>query len=307
MGDNASLLRLDDQPPVIQLLVSLLFTVVTGTIFFWLFIYLGSLIFATPAADMMRIPEPGAGGRQITILRYVQSSQQIGLFLVPAVLLSILLGKAGESFLKIRRSPELLSVILTIVLIIFIIPVIAWTGILNSGMDLPGRFAGLERILHEKESRASDIMGFLIVSNGILMLALNILILAVIPAFAEELLFRGILQQLLSGFFRSAHTGIWITAIIFSAVHFQFYGFLPRMLLGLLFGYLFFWTGNLWSAIIPHFLNNAVPVIMTFLLSKGNGLKQVSGDAGVFPFVQAILAALVLYYIWNISRKKLIS
>jgi membrane protease YdiL (CAAX protease family) len=304
MVDNASFLRLDDQPPVIRLLLSFLFTVVTGTILFWLLIYCGSLIFSTEISSMIKIPEPGAVEKQITILRYVQASQQVGLFLIPSLFLAMLLRKGRVSFLMMNHPPEILTFFLIVILVIIIIPVISFTGVINSEMDLPNWLSGIEGLMREKEDRASDIMGFLIESHRIPGMTLNLLILAVIPAFAEELLFRGVFQQLFINYFRSYQAGIWVTAILFSTVHFQFYGFLPRLILGLLFGYLFFWTGNLWSAIIPHFLNNAIPVVMTFLSDQNQGMVRRSGEERVFPFIPIILSALILWYLWYLSQKR---
>jgi uncharacterized protein len=304
MGDNASLPGFVDQPPVIRLILSLLFTVVTGTILFWIFVWCGSLIFGISAADMTVIPDQGAGERQIAILRFVQVSQQAGLFLIPSLLLAFLLRHGKESFLKIDQVPGAFSLILTVALAIFIIPVISWTGILNSHMDLPDWLSWLEGPMREKEDRASDIMGFLLGSDTIRAVTVNLLTLAVVPAFAEELLFRGVFQQLLIKVFRSSHAGIWITAILFSAVHFQFYGFLPRMILGLMFGYLFLWTGSLWSAIIPHFINNAIPVIMTFLSGRVSAISQTDLQGSIFPYLHLIISSLIIYYLWHSSHRR---
>lgn len=305
MGDNASLLRLEDQPPLIRLIASLLFTVVTGTIIFWLFVYCGTLIFAIPASEMMVIPGKGAGEREIAILRYVQVAQQTGLFLVPSVFLAILLRRGNDSFLMMNRTPGLLNFILISTLVIIIIPVITWTGVINSQLVLPGKLSGIQELMREKEERASDIMALLLGSGGISSLSVNLLTLALIPAFAEELLFRGVFQQLLIKVFRSSHAGIWFTAILFSAVHFQFYGFLPRMILGLLFGYLFLWTGSLWSAIIPHFLNNAIPVIAVFNPDSNSLPDLILREPGSFPFIQILLSVFILFGIWHLNRKKI--
>jgi membrane protease YdiL (CAAX protease family) len=304
MGDNASLLKLEDQPPLIRLILSLLFTVVTGTLFFWLFVYCGSVLFGTSASEMMVIPDQGAGEKQIAILRYVQVSQQIGLFFIPSVFLAILLRYGKDPFLMINRAPGLYNFIFIAALVIIIIPVITWTGIINSQMVLPERLSWIESTMKEKEDRASDIMSLLLGSGGISGMGVNLLTLALIPAFAEEFLFRGVFQQLLIKVFRSSHAGIWFTAILFSAVHFQFYGFLPRMILGLVFGYLFLWTGSLWSAIIPHFINNAIPVIATFISEKNAVSDQITNEAGIFPFMQILLSAMLLFGIWNLNRKK---
>jgi len=94
---------------------------------------------------------------------------------------------------------------------------------------------------------------------------LNMLMVAVIPAVGEELLFRGVIQKLLQKLVNNAHLAIIITAILFSAMHFQFYGFLPRWIMGIILGYLFYWSGNIWYPIIAHFLNNGFQVLMVYL------------------------------------------
>jgi membrane protease YdiL (CAAX protease family) len=102
-------------------------------------------------------------------------------------------------------------------------------------------------------------------------LVINILLMAVLPAVAEELSFRGVLMNLFPAKGdRVPHVAIWCTAILFSAVHMQFYGFLPRMLMGALFGYALVWTGNLWVPILMHFTNNAMAVLLYFVSMRMN-------------------------------------
>ena len=107
-------------------------------------------------------------------------------------------------------------------------------------------------------------------------LLVNLLLMAVLPALSEEITFRGVLQQLLTAPHRlspfasrlSPHLAIWLTAIIFSAIHMQFYGFVPRMLMGALFGYMMVWTGSLWVPMLMHFVNNGMAVLLYFMASR---------------------------------------
>jgi hypothetical protein len=109
-------------------------------------------------------------------------------------------------------------------------------------------------------------------------LIVNLLLMALLPALAEELTFRGILQRLIGKKQEDKgivpHMAIWVTAIVFSAIHMQFYGFIPRMLMGALFGYVFVWTGSLWVPIVMHFVNNGMAVLVYYILSS----KGVSID-----------------------------
>src|SRR5207344_1198984 len=101
--------------------------------------------------------------------------------------------------------------------------------------------------------------------TSVLSLAINLFIIAFLPALGEELFFRGMMQKLFSQLTKNNHLAIIITSIIFSAIHLQFYGFLPRMVLGIFLGYLLVWSGSLWLPILAHFVNNASAVLFTFL------------------------------------------
>jgi len=102
-----------------------------------------------------------------------------------------------------------------------------------------------------------------------LLLLFNLLTIAVLPAIGEELLFRGIIQTNLEKGFKKPHLAIWLTALIFSFIHFQFQGFIPRVLLGALLGYLFLWSRNLWVPIIAHLIYNASQIFLQYAHQKG--------------------------------------
>jgi membrane protease YdiL (CAAX protease family) len=100
-------------------------------------------------------------------------------------------------------------------------------------------------------------------------LLINIFMVALIPALGEEFLFRGMIQRILYEWFRNKHLAIWIAALLFSLMHYQFLGLFPRVLLGALFGYLFVWTGSIWMAVLAHFINNGVAVIYYYIFYQG--------------------------------------
>jgi membrane protease YdiL (CAAX protease family) len=134
---------------------------------------------------------------------------------------------------------------------------------------------------------------------------LNVFVVAVMPSIGEELIFRGVIQKVFSNIFRSGHLAIWMTAFVFSAIHFQFYGFIPRFILGLIFGYLFFWSGKLWLPIITHFVNNAVPTIGAYI----TGLEKFNTTSD-YPLLRQliilplpiVLSLLILLYFRNRSK-----
>ena len=123
---------------------------------------------------------------------------------------------------------------------------------------------------------------------------MNILIIAIMAGIGEELMFRGVIQKILIGWTKDIHLGILYTAIIFSTIHFQFYGFVPRMILGMVLGYLYIWSKSLWVPVIAHAINNALTVTFTpNTFNKGNELVKIVSNnqnsigyiiAGIFVF-----------------------
>jgi membrane protease YdiL (CAAX protease family) len=240
-------------------------------------------------------------------LKYIQFSQELSLFLIPSIILAQILKKGNERYLKLGWSPAPLNVILIILLVILSIPLISYTGILNSRLELPQQFSAIQGWMKSEEEKASRLTAILVTSSGVVTLCINVFFMAIVPAFCEELLFRGTFQPLLSETLRSSHAGIWITAIIFSSIHLQFFGFIPRLILGLVFGYLFYWTGNLWYSIIAHFINNFVSVIVVYFYGWKTLSDQMVRDSRgnpAFPLTTVILSAVILVYFWNEFRKR---
>ena len=307
MADIARFFRFDDQPPLIQLIFSFCIVIVAGNVLFWLFIMAGSFLFGLAPGKMVLIPGSDTDVKGRMILKYIQFSQQIGLFLLPTLIVSHLIRNNNESFLKLDRSLSGMKLLAVIFLALFLIPVLNYTGVLNSRMVLPDAFSGIQKWIATKEDQASRITELLITSSGALTLALNIFILAVVPAISEEFIFRGLMQQLMKRVLRSSHAGIWVTAIIFSSIHFQFFGFLPRLILGLVFGYLFYWTGSLWYSVIAHFVNNIIPVIYAYFSGWKAVSEQVTANGNIpggFPVVAILLSGLILFYIWRESGSR---
>ncbi|MBO0933462.1 CPBP family intramembrane glutamic endopeptidase [Fibrella aquatilis] len=165
--------------------------------------------------------------------------------------------------------------------------VIEW----NQHMHLPDTLAPLERWMRQKEDDVAKLTQFLTTISGVPQLLMALLVVAILPGIGEEVLFRGVLQRkFIAWSGGNVHVGIWLAAALFSAIHLQFYGFVPRMLLGGLFGYLYVWTGNLWIPILAHFVNNGLAVVVMAL----NKQKMTTIDLeanDIVPLPVALLAA----------------
>ena len=192
---------------------------------------------------------------------YVRTVNMISHFMtfsVPALILMLFLyRKNWYKELQLHKVPNGQNVALGILLLLLAFPLAQWTFTLNQQLPLPDWVVSTE-------AATNDMISGLLVMNSPLELAFNLLIIAVLPALGEEILFRGIIQPNLSKYLKNPIVGLWLTAIIFSAIHMQFQGFLPRMVLGALLGYLFYWTNNLWIPIIAHLVNNGIQVLIAF-------------------------------------------
>ena len=148
------------------------------------------------------------------------------------------------------------------------LPMISLLTEWNKGMELPSFLASMEEMMRQMEESAKEVTDQFLNTSSVGMLFINLFVIALLPAVGEEMMFRGWLQRVL-GKSVNYHTAIWVSAFVFSAIHFQFYGFIPRMLIGAALGYLYCYTGSLWAPIIAHFTNNAAAVISAFLVYNG--------------------------------------
>ena len=145
----------------------------------------------------------------------------------------------------------------------------------NTQISFPESLSSLENWMREMEDAVTQVIGVVLSRNSFIDLILNLLLLAVAAAFVEEVFFRGTLQQLFVRWFDNEHGAVWLTAFIFSAGHLQFYGFFPRLFLGVVLGYLFVYSRNLWVPIFFHFINNALIVVVRFFSDESSFLNRI--------------------------------
>lgn len=192
-------------------------------------------------------------------IRLIAIVNQVFSFLLPAIWVVWLLYRQDWSrFLKLDKIPGYWKILSGAFFILIAFPLAQAAYWLNRQIPLPEWITSIE------DSTEALIKG-LLVMNSPWELFINLLTIALIPAVAEELVFRGVVQQTFERWFKNPLTAIWVTALVFSFIHFQFEGFLPRVVLGAALGYLFFWTRNLWVPIAGHFINNGMQVLVAYL------------------------------------------
>jgi len=241
----------------------------------------------------------------IAFLKYMQIVQSFGLFIVPPFIIAWFFSRQSFAYLKLDSSPKRISWSLAICILVMAIPTINLLVLLNSHLDLPPFLSGLENWMKESENNAQKITEAFLKVNSVGGLLFNIFLIGVLPAIGEELLFRGVIQRLFTEMTRNVHWGIFLAAFLFSALHFQFYGLIPRMLLGMLFGYLFVWSRTIWVPIIAHFTNNAIAVIFYYLNSSKIVEHNIDhlGTTNQNFYISILSAAGTIYLIWYFYKK----
>lgn len=240
------------------------------------------------------------GAFSLEILRIIQIVSAFGMFVVATILFARTESKDWKSFLAFKKVNPILLV-LTTAIMFSMSPLMELINETNKNMVLPEALKEIEAWMRLKENEMEQMTKSFLVMDSLNMLLVNLLMLAIIPGLGEELLFRASLQKILGRWTGNHHAAIWIAAIIFSSIHFQFYGFFPRMFLGALFGYLLVWSGSIWLPILAHFLNNGVAVIGAYILQKeGKALDQAfESDPVNLPILIAstlIFTGLVWYF-----------
>jgi uncharacterized protein len=287
MKDNKGRFNLYSEKPVFQFFVSLLIIFGVGGILSTILNLVG-IFFAGDDLSTLTKPVASLAVRDINLLRYFLIVQDIALFTIPSIIILKLMNSGSAGKFPDFKIPYLKECGLVVVLTFCIFPVTSFTGQINYAMHLPVWLSGVENWMTHMETDADSTTDLLIVSKTFGAMMVNLLTFGLATAVAEELIFRGVFQKIFYNLFRSGHIAIWVTAVLFSAIHLQFFGFIPRFILGLVFGYLFFWSGNLWLPVIAHFVNNSVPVILVYV----QGLEKLNTPSDVPLWHQAIVLPL---------------
>ena len=218
------------------------------------------------------------GGSSTTSLKWLQCLQTLGTFLLPPIVCAWIWSDTHRPFLwlKMDKCMSWQEALLAVGIMVCAVPAINLLADWNSHIVLPDCLKAFEEWAKQQEQTAARLTEQFLKADNIGVLLINIGLMALLPALSEELSFRGTLQQI----FGNKHAAIWAIAIIFSAIHMQFYGFIPRMLMGAMFGYVFVWTGNLWIPILMHFTNNGLAVLVYYLVGESADGKNYADTIG---------------------------
>ena len=240
----------------------------------------------------------------LQVLKVIQTGSTIGTFIVPAWVLAYLFHGDPKEYLQLRKLAPATSLLWVGLGMLTAVPLINLLGDLNSKMHLPSFLAPVEQWMRDSEDKAAVLTKAFLDMPDPGALLFNLFMIALLPAIGEEWLFRGVVQRLFSEWSGKKQVGIWAAALLFSAMHLQFYGFVPRLLLGALLGYLLLWSGSIWLPMLAHFLNNAAAVIAAYLYQ--HQLISANPDTlGLGPEqFMVLLASIVLTALFFVLGKR---
>lgn len=195
--------------------------------------------------------------------------QAVVLFILPSFVAARLISPRPLRYLQLNRVPSGLAILGVIFGYLIALPALNQIIFWNQNISFPDSLAVWGETLREMEDRATTATSTMLQTASWGGLIVNLAVIGLVTAFAEEIFFRGTLQHTAASKGLN-HTAIWVVAFLFSAFHFQFFGFVPRLILGAWFGYLLFWTRSLYVPVFAHFLNNGVVVVCSWFAARGS-------------------------------------
>jgi uncharacterized protein len=273
-------------------------------------LYLGLLVAATAGSsgDTSAIIDT-TDPNMVTAMKIAQVIAVVIIFICPSLLFAFLAFPERLRALKLHIGPKAATFFLVILLMTSALPVINWMAEWNNKMSLPESMAEIEQWMRASEDRLAELTKAFLADTSVGGLVLNLFVIALMAAISEELLFRGVIQEVFVRATKNVHAAVWITAILFSVIHLQFFGFFPRMMLGALLGYLFVWSRSLWVPILAHFTNNGLAVALAWLVAR----KDITADAEtmgsdqddmMISLVSALIVSALLFAIYTYEKRK---
>ena len=281
--------------PAEKFLFSVVILFILGLAFQFLGAFLAAWIYGFSVSDILALGTY-EDSSYVAASKLIQILGSVGTFIVPAFLFSYLFDGDFLSYYKFRNPTGMAPMFLVVLMMVSVIPFINYMAEINMKMEIPIR--ALDQLLRTLESTAEEMMVAFTATNSIGGLLINLLMIGVIAAVGEELIFRGLLQKLMIDMVKNVHLAILITALLFSAFHFQFFSFLPRFVLGVILGYLMFYGQSIWYPILAHFVNNAMGVIYYYFNSRGSAddMLEEIGTSTLIPVAAVISLALFLIF-----------
>ena len=274
-----------------------------------IFLLAALLVFGLIIGSVLGVIFPIVTGSDImglNSLRFMQISSQIFTFVLPPIVYALLIKENPFKSLGFNKT-TITWLFLGVAMMYAILPLNSVFAEWNANIKFPESMTDFERLLQDMQERATEIMERFVNVTSIGGLILNLFMIAGLAALGEELLFRSIIQTSLIKVCKNAHIGIIIASAIFSIIHMEFYGLLPRFVLGMLLGYMYYYSRSIWIPIAMHFANNGTIVFLYYLNNIGTINIDVEsfGKTNIFVLILSIIAMIALFWFTiKLNKKK---
>lgn len=242
------------------------------------------------------------------LLKFFQIINQLGMFVIPVIIFVLLADGKFWKNLSLESVPRLPLLLSGSLLMITSIPLVGFLAEVNQGLNLPESWSTIENWMIKSEDDANELMKIFLSTSSFGAYLLNMFMIALMAAVGEELLFRGALFRIFQDWTKNVHLTVFLTALFFSAFHLQFFGFLPRFMLGIFLGYMLVWSKNLWVPIVVHFAYNGFAVTAMFLASKGAVETDYDSFGQAVPasfiWISIVLTGILFYTFYYYSVRK---
>jgi membrane protease YdiL (CAAX protease family) len=244
----------------------------------------------------------------ISLWKYLQFVNHISLFLIPALVFAILTKTGVGNFFSLKSSFPFKYALLAISILLVSLPFLNWLTSLNESLHLPAALKSFEQWARLSQDTNKQLLEAFVSTTSVSGLLINLFLMAVVPAFGEELLFRGTLQKIFGTWFKSPHAAILVTSLLFALMHMELFYVIVLFLLGVFLGYLYQWSKNLWLPISIHFLNNSIIVVLAWLSKRGLVTTDYetfgSTSNPLFITLSVIITALIIFLMVKFTEKK---
>ncbi|PSL49387.1 hypothetical protein CLV51_101718 [Chitinophaga niastensis] len=276
------------------------FVTFLGFFFGFFAVYIAALGYITPimtgrdlaALQNGNLTDPNLIG----YLKITQFFYTIVAYFVPAALFAYLWQPYPMRYIGLKSAPKGLQIILALLAMYGALPLAGWLSEWNQTWPVP-------QAARDMQAQAEKLIGVMLQMPTLKDLFINLILVAIVPAIAEELFFRGILQRLLIRSTRKVWLSVFITAILFSAVHGELLGFLPRVVLGFALGAIYVISGNLWLSILAHIMNNGLQIVWMYFFQHGMTKEDPSKDTPIAWYFVALSIPVTIGLFWALSKK----
>ena len=253
------------------------------------------------------LPAGSPAAMNLNFMRLTQIVNQLGFFVIPPLLLAWISESSPKKFLGFSK-PKAIHLLITVALVAAAGPSIGALIEWNERLVLPGWLSGIEHWMRNAENTAAGLTERLLEIKTTGGLVINIVMIGLLPAIGEELLFRSAFIGIFRKICKGIHLPVILSAVIFSALHLQFFGFFPRLMLGIAFGYLFVWSGSIWVPALAHFINNTTVVVASYLFSRGAisvGAEDLGKtDSTAWIVISALTCILLISLVYRTRREE---